>query len=157
MSEVSNFFVEMYQTKSLVVIIAIFSLLLGGLLMIMWQVFNSIYTKRYRDDLIELFLGKENGKVFTEVGGELGVLTHLFLNMYFFDVIFRTNKGFPSIHDPSSQPFYMTPNAYKENIDFFKTKRKYWLCINIIVMAVYYSFIAIFFILCGYAYYTGIF
>ena len=90
-----------------------------------------IYNKIYKDNFFDLFFGKGNGLVFREAGGDLVVVAYWFLMRYSFEVFSVRKTRFPSYEDILNKPFYMTPNAYKENIDLFKIKRNSWLVVNL--------------------------
>ena len=90
-----------------------------------------IYNKIYKDNFFDLFFGKGNGLVFREAGGDLVVVAYWFLMRYSFEVFLVRKTRFHSYKDFFKKPFYMTPNAYKENIDLFKIKRNSWLVVNL--------------------------
>ena len=105
--------------------------------MIFTYIDNKIYIKNYKDDFFDLFFGKENSLVFREVGGDLVVVAYWFLMRYSFELFLSRKTKFPSYEDILNKPFYMTPNAYKENIDLFKIKRNSWLVINLIIYNIF--------------------
>lgn len=84
--------------------------------------------------------------VFREAGGDLVVVAYWFLMHYSFEVFLVRKTRFHSYKDFLNKPFYMTPNAYKENIDLFKIKRNSWLVINLTSLYITY-FLAILFLL----------
>lgn len=93
-----------------------------------------------------MFFGRNNGGIFNRVGGDLVVVAYWFLMRYSFEVISSKKIRFPSINDSHAKPFYMTPNAFKENIELFKKNRKGWLIFNLISFYITYILAIIFLI-----------
>ena len=124
----------------------VFNVIFNMFLMLSIYIYNKIYIKIYKDDFFYLFFGKENGLVFRGAGGDLVVVAYWFLMRYSFEVFSVRKTRFPSYKDVLNKPFYMTPNAYKENIDLFKIKRNSWLVINLTSLYITY-FLAILFLL----------
>ncbi len=146
MSEVLSVIKEMVFNNSLLLNAIVFIIIFNIFLMLSTYIYNKIYIKMYKDDFFDLFFGKENGLVFRGAGGDLVVVAYWFLMRYSFEVFSVRKTRFPSYKDVLNKPFYMTPNAYKENIDLFKIKRNSWLVINLTSLYITY-FLAILFLL----------
>lgn len=136
----------MVFNNSLLLNAIILNIIFNMFLMLSTYIYNKIYIKIYKDDFFDLFFGKGNGLVFREAGGDLVVVAYWFLMRYSFEVFSLRKTRFPSYEDILNKPFYMTPNAYKENIDSFKIKRNSWLVINLFSLYITY-FLAILFLL----------
>lgn len=137
MSEVLSVIKEMVFNNSLLLNAIVFIIIFNIFLMLSTYIYNKIYIKIYKDDFFDLFFGKENGLVFRGAGGDLVVVAYWFLMRYSFEVFSARKTRFPSYKDVLNKPFYMTPNAYKENIDLFKIKRNSWLVINLIIYNIF--------------------
>ena len=146
MNEVLSVIKEMVFNNSIFLNVIVFIIIFNIFLMIFTYIYNKIYIKNYKDDFFDLFFGKENSLVFREVGGGLVVVAYWFLMRYSFELFLSRKTKFPSYEDILNKPFYMTPNAYKENIDLFKIKRNSWLVINLTSLYITY-FLAILFLL----------
>lgn len=146
MSEVLSVIKEMVFNNSLLLNAIVFIIIFNIFLMLSTYIYNKIYIKIYKDDFFDLFFGKENGLVFRGAGGDLVVVAYWFLMRYSFEVFSVRKTRFPSYRDVLNKPFYMTPNAYKENIDLFKIKRNSWLVVNLTSLYITY-FLAILFLL----------
>ena len=146
MSEVLSVIKEMVFNNSLLLNAIVFIIIFNMFLMLSTYIYNKIYIKIYKDDFFDLFFGKGNALVFREVGGDLVVVAYWFLMRYSFEVFSARKTRFPSCKDVLNKPFYMTPNAYKENVDLFKIKRNSWLVVNLISLYITY-FLAILFLL----------
>ena len=142
MNEVLSVIKEMVFNNSILLNAIVFIIIFNIFLMLS----TYIYIKIYKDVFFDLFFGKENGLVFREVGGDLVVVTYWFLMRYSFEVFSARKTRFPSYKDVLNKPFYMTPNAYKENIDLFKIERNSWLVFNLTSLYITY-FLAILFLL----------
>ena len=137
MNEVLSVIKEMVFNNSIFLNVIVFIIIFNIFLMIFTYIYNKIYIKNYKDDFFDLFFGKENSLVFREVGGGLVVVAYWFLMRYSFELFLSRKTKFPSYEDILNKPFYMTPNAYKENIDLFKIKRNSWLVINLIIYNIF--------------------
>ena len=137
MNEVLSVIKEMVFNNSLLLNAIVFIIIFNMFLMLSTYIYNKIYIKIYKDDFFDLFFGKENGLVFRGAGGDLVVVAYWFLMRYSFEVFSARKTRFPSYKDVLNKPFYMTPNAYKENIDLFKIKRNSWLVINLIIYNIF--------------------
>ena len=146
MSEVLSVIKEMVFNNSLLLNAIVFIIIFNIFLMLSTYIYNKIYIKIYKDDFFDLFFGKENGLVFRGAGGDLVVVAYWFLMRYSFEVFSARKTRFPSYKDVLNKPFYMTPNAYKENIDLFKIERNSWLVVNLTSLYITY-FLAILFLL----------
>lgn len=146
MSEVLSVIKEMVFNNSLLLNAIVFIIIFNIFLMLSTYIYNKIYIKIYKDDFFDLFFGKENGLVFRGAGGDLIVVAYWFLMRYSFEVFSARKTRFPSYKDVLNKPFYMTPNAYKENIDLFKIERNSWLVVNLTSLYITY-FLAILFLL----------
>ena len=146
MSEVLSVIKEMVFNNSLLLNAIVFIIIFNIFLMLSTYIYNKIYIKIYKDDFFDLFFGKENGLVFRGAGGDLVVVAYWFLMRYSFEVFLARKTRFPSYKDVLNKPFYMTPNAYKENIDLFKIERNSWLVVNLTSLYITY-FLAILFLL----------
>lgn len=146
MSEVLSVIKEMVFNNSLLLNAIVFIIIFNIFLMLSTYIYNKIYIKIYKDDFFDLFFGKENGLVFRGAGGDLVVVVYWFLMRYSFEVFSARKTRFPSYKDVLNKPFYMTPNAYKENIDLFKIERNSWLVVNLTSLYITY-FLAILFLL----------
>lgn len=146
MSEVLSVIKEMVFNNSLLLNAIVFIIIFNIFLMLSTYIYNKIYIKIYKDDFFDLFFGKENGLVFRGAGGDLVVVAYWFLMRYSFEVFSAKKTRFPSYKDVLNKPFYMTPNAYKENIDLFKIERNSWLVVNLTSLYITY-FLAILFLL----------
>ena len=146
MSEVLSVIKEMVFNNSLLLNAIVFIIIFNIFLMLSTYIYNKIYIKIYKDDFFDLFFGKENGLVFRGAGGDLVVVAYWFLMRYSFEVFSARKTRFPSCKDVLNKPFYMTPNAYKENIDLFKIERNSWLVVNLTSLYITY-FLAILFLL----------
>ena len=146
MSEVLSVIKEMVFNNSLLLNAIVFIIIFNIFLMLSTYIYNKIYIKIYKDDFFDLFFGKENGLVFRGAGGDLVVVAYWFLMRYSFEVFSARKTRFPSYKDVLNKPFYMTPNAYKENIDLFKIERNSWLFFNLTSLYITY-FLAILFLL----------
>ena len=146
MSEVLSVIKEMVFNNSLLLNAIVFIIIFNIFLMLSTYIYNKIYIKIYKDDFFDLFFGKENGLVFRGAGGDLVVVAYWFLMRYSFEVFSARKTRFPSYEDILNKPFYMTPNAYKENIDLFKIERNSWLVVNLTSLYITY-FLAILFLL----------
>lgn len=146
MSEVLSVIKEMVFNNSLLLNAIVFIIIFNMFLMLSTYIYNKIYIKIYKDDFFDLFFGKENGLVFRGAGGDLVVVAYWFLMRYSFEVFSARKTRFPSYKDVLNKPFYMTPNAYKENIDLFKIERNSWLVVNLTSLYITY-FLAILFLL----------
>lgn len=146
MSEVLSVIKEMFFNNSLLLNVIVFIIVFNMFLMLSTYIYNKIYIKIYKDDFLDLFFGKGNGLFFRESGGDLVVVAYWFLMRYSFEIFSRRKIRFPSCEDVLNKPFYMTPNAYKEDIDLFKIKRNGWLVVNLISLYTTY-FLAILFLL----------
>ena len=131
MNEVLSVIKEMVFNNSLLLNAIVFIIIFNIFLMLSTYIYNKIYIKIYKDDFFDLFFGKENGLVFRGAGGDLVVVAYWFLMRYSFEVFSARKTRFPSYKDVLNKPFYMTPNAYKENIDLFKIERNSWLVFNL--------------------------
>ncbi len=116
MNEVLSVIKEMVFNNSIFLNVIVFIIIFNIFLMIFTYIYNKIYIKNYKDDFFDLFFGKENSLVFREVGGGLVVVAYWFLMRYSFELFLSRKTKFPSYEDILNKPFYMTPNAYKENI-----------------------------------------
>ena len=146
MNEVLSVIKEMVFNNSILLNAIVFIIIFNIFLMLSTYIYNKIYIKIYKDDFFDLFFGKENGLVFRGAGGDLVVVAYWFLMRYSFEVFSARKTRFPSYKDVLNKPFYMTPNAYKENIDLFKIKRNSWLVVNLTSLYITY-FLAILFLL----------
>lgn len=146
MSEVLSVIKEMVFNNSLLLNAIVFIIIFNIFLMLSTYIYIKIYIKIYKDDFFDLFFGKENGLVFRGAGGDLVVVAYWFLMRYSFEVFSARKTRFPSYKDVLNKPFYMTPNAYKENIDLFKIERNSWLVVNLTSLYITY-FLAILFLL----------
>lgn len=133
MNEVLSVIKEMVFNNSIFLNVIVFIIIFNIFLMLS----TYIYIKIYKDVFFDLFFGKENGLVFRGAGGDLVVVAYWFLMRYSFEVFSARKTRFPSCKDVLNKPFYMTPNAYKENIDLFKIKRNSWLVINLIIYNIF--------------------
>lgn len=133
MNEVLSVIKEMVFNNSILFNAIFFIIIFNIFLMLS----TYIYIKIYKDVFFDLFFGKENGLVFRGAGGDLVVVAYWFLMRYSFEVFSARKTRFPSCKDVLNKPFYMTPNAYKENIDLFKIKRNSWLVINLIIYNIF--------------------
>lgn len=145
MNEVLSVIKEMVFNNSLLLNAIVFIIIFNIFLMLSTYIYNKIYIKIYKDDFFDLFFGKENGLVFRGAGGDLVVVAYWFLMRYSFEVFSARKTRFPSCKDVLNKPFYMTPNAYKENIDLFKIERNSWLVVNLTSLYITY-FLAILFL-----------
>ena len=118
---------EMVFNNGLLLNAIVFNIIFNMFLMLSTHIYNKIY----KDNFFDLFFGKGNGLVFREAGGALVVVAYWFLMRYSFEVFLVRKTRFHSYKDFFKKPFYMTPNAYKENIDLFKIKRNSWLVVNL--------------------------
>ncbi|WP_286408014.1 hypothetical protein [Acinetobacter johnsonii] len=133
MNEVLSVIKEMVFNNSILLNAIVFIIIFNIFLMLFTYIYNKIYIKIYKDD----FFDKEKGLLFREVGGDLVVAAYWFLMRYSFEFFSSRKTQFPSYEDILNKPFYMTPNAYKENIDLFKIKRNSWLVINLIIYNIF--------------------
>ncbi|WP_228722417.1 hypothetical protein [Acinetobacter indicus] len=137
---------EMIENNTILMNFVMLIILFNLLLMFFTYIYNKIYISIYKDDFIDLFFGRNNGVIFNRVGGDLVVVAYWFLMRYSFEVISSKKIRFPSINDSHAKPFYMTPNAFKENIELFKKNRKRWLIFNLISFYITYILAIIFLI-----------
>lgn len=146
MNEVLFVMKEMIENNTILMNFVMLIILFNLLLMFFTYIYNKIYISIYKDDFIDLFFGRNNGVIFNRVGGDLVVVAYWFLMRYSFEVISSRKIRFPSINDSHAKPFYMTPNAFKENIELFKKNRKGWLIFNLISFYITYILAIIFLI-----------
>ena len=146
MNEVLSVIKEMVFNNSILLNAIVFIIIFNIFLMLFTYIYNKIYIKIYKDDFFDLFFDKEKGLLFREVGGDLVVAAYWFLMRYSFEFFSSRKTQFPSYEDILNKPFYMTPNAYKENIDLFKIERNSWLVVNLTSLYITY-FLAILFLL----------
>ncbi|WP_168406410.1 hypothetical protein [Acinetobacter indicus] len=146
MNEVLFVMKEMIENNTILMNFVMLIILFNLLLMFFTYIYNKFYISIYKDDFIDLFFGRNNGVIFNRVGGDLVVVAYWFLMRYSFEVISSKKIRFPSINDSHAKPFYMTPNAFKENIELFKKNRKGWLIFNLISFYITYILAIIFLI-----------